>query len=140
MNEDNNKNKPKRIKGKMPKPKKIDASKPINNIPPLIPGKMYSIKDEDLEPDVKEYINTLLKEQIQAETIEFQNKKLKQINSDQIKSILSEYMNTFLILGYDTKGERVFVFKADSADQKDALYEQFKSIFIKLMEQQQKEF
>jgi len=108
------------------------------NNPP--PDGSYALSDKDMTPEVKEYINALLQNQLETEAKEFQRRKLKSIDADQIKNILSEYLDTFLILGYDTKGERVFVFNADTPAKKDALYEHFKSIFVKLLEQQQKEF
>jgi len=54
-----------------------------------------------------------------------------------LKSIIAEYMDVFLLFGYNLKGERVIIQNFKNARDRDAIMEFLKTIFIK---QQQDSF
>lgn len=54
-----------------------------------------------------------------------------------LKSIISEYLDTFIVFGYNIEGERIILQHYTSAKDRDAIMEFLKTIFIK---QQQDNF
>lgn len=54
-----------------------------------------------------------------------------------LKSVITEYLDSFMLFGYNTKGERIIVQHAQSARDRDAVMEFLKTIFI---QQQQTNF
>lgn len=54
-----------------------------------------------------------------------------------LKSVITEYLDSYILFGYDTKGERIIVQHANSARDRDAIMEFLKTIFI---QQQQTNF
>jgi len=54
-----------------------------------------------------------------------------------LKSVITEYLDSYILFGYNTKGERIIVQHANSARDRDAVMEFLKTIF---MQQQQTNF
>jgi hypothetical protein len=54
-----------------------------------------------------------------------------------LKSVITEYLDSFMLFGYNMKGERIIVQHAQSSRDKDAIMEFLKTIFI---QQQQTNF
>ena len=54
-----------------------------------------------------------------------------------LKSIITEYLDTFMLMGYNTDGERVIIQHFNSHRDKDAVMEFLKNLFI---QQQQNNF
>ena len=48
-----------------------------------------------------------------------------------LKKMLSEYLDTFLLFGYNTEGERILIQHFSNARDRDAIMEFFKTIFFK---------
>jgi hypothetical protein len=56
---------------------------------------------------------------------------------DLLKSIVTEYLDAFIVFGYNTEGERIILQHYVNAKDRDAIMEFLKTIFIK---QQQDNF
>jgi hypothetical protein len=54
-----------------------------------------------------------------------------------LKSVITEYLDSYILFGYDTTGERIIVQHANNSRDRDAIMEFLKTIFI---QQQQNNF
>jgi hypothetical protein len=54
-----------------------------------------------------------------------------------LKSVITEYLDSYVLFGYNTEGERIIIQHAESARDRDAVMEFLKTIFI---QQQQSNF
>jgi hypothetical protein len=54
-----------------------------------------------------------------------------------LKSVITEYLDSYILFGYDTKGERIIVQHANNSRDRDAIMEFLKTIFL---QQQQTNF
>lgn len=67
----------------------------------------------------------------------YQQQKIAMRDLGLLKSIISEYLDSFLVFGYNLDGERVILQSFTKAKDRDALMEFLKIVFIK---QQQENF
>jgi hypothetical protein len=54
-----------------------------------------------------------------------------------LKSVITEYLDSYILFGYDTKGERIVVQHANNSRDQDAIMEFLKTLFL---QQQQNNF
>lgn len=127
----------------MPAPKKRNIKK-INNENYLMPSlsgeslkkitptqnskelTLESINDTELQKALDKW----LKQNIQDNKIMSRDLTL-------LKSIISEYLDSYLLLGYSMEGQRIIIQSFNTAKDKDALMEFLKNLFI---QQQQNNF
>jgi hypothetical protein len=110
-------------------PRKKPTSKKKANVS----SKLASKKPLDIDSDTKQQIEDVI---AQAFT-RFYNasnahqNKLKDLYS--LDTVVSEYLQTFMILGYDINGERICITHAENASARDALLEHLRSTFINII-------
>lgn len=85
-----------------------------------------SINDAELQKS----LDTWVKENHSENNIEERDYLL-------LKSVITEYLDSYILFGYDTKGERIIVQHATNARDRDAIVEFLKTIFV---QQQQTNF
>ena len=98
------------------------------------------ILGEENSPMAEMDINTLLKTLLDNEPI--QNKATpvasKHIHTENdmlnIRAIVSEYFDSFLILGYSIDGKRVVIKKCDNDKDEDSLVEVLRFVFMKMIQ------
>ena len=95
--------------------------------------KIDYVSIEDIENKIFNEINNaeLQKSLMQWEKDFRQKQNVSKRDFSLLKSIVSEYMNTFLLFGYNIDDERVIIQKFDNARDRDAIMEFLKTIFIK---------
>jgi hypothetical protein len=127
----------------MPAPKKRNIKK-INNENYLMPSlsgeslkkltPLENSKESTLESinnaELQKALDKWLKQNIQENKIMSRDLTL-------LKSIISEYLDSYLLLGYSMEGQRIVIQSFNTAKDKDALMEFLKNIFI---QQQQNNF
>ena len=128
MTKDNNK----KIKGT----KKTNSEKKDKVTPPSItPFEQLTKEDQE---NLTKFINSLNlippTAQTQPETIE----ELLKENStekdfDALAPIILEFMKSFIVIGYSLKGERILITYASNQQQRDALLEQLRLVFLRFM-------
>jgi hypothetical protein len=105
----------------------------------IIEKKMTQKQNDELQKKVFDAINNLelqksldkwLKENKQSQQIAMRDLSL-------LKSIVTEYLDSFLLFGYNLEGERVILQSFNKARDRDAIMEFLKIVFIK---QQQENF
>jgi hypothetical protein len=105
----------------------------------VVEKKMTQKQTDDLQKKVFDAINNLelqksldkwLKENKQSQQIAMRDLSL-------LKSIVTEYLDSFLLFGYNLEGERVILQSFNKARDRDAIMEFLKIVFIK---QQQENF
>lgn len=80
--------------------------------------------------ELEKALNKWLKDNVQENKIISRDLTL-------LKSIISEYLDSYLLLGYSMEGQRIVIQSFNTAKDKDALMEFLKNIFI---QQQQNNF
>jgi hypothetical protein len=60
-------------------------------------------------------------------------KQSKYQDLEHMNSIIEEFLSTFMILGYDLNGEKVFIMHAKSHQDKDALIEHLRTTLLNLV-------
>ena len=83
------------------------------------------MSDSDHEPD-EDYVENLSVEDLINEALNLKSNSIKIFKSqkelhDRLKSMISEYLDSFLIFGYDIDGKTVLIKGANSDQQIDAL-------------------
>lgn len=97
-----------------PKPKKgRKSSKKVNKISVPPPDDFLPIKE-----DIRDLIGDLLRVRV-AETKEV--KKVEDINNALVSTI-GEFLNNFMLIGYDNEGKPVAITKSNSSMEADALH------------------
>lgn len=91
--------------------------------------------NECVEIDLNKLINEILNDATKAEV----NKTVtKRIDSEEviirIKAILSEYFDSFMLMGYDVNGKRVVLRHAKTNKDEDSLMEMIRYIFIRMVQ------
>jgi len=116
------------------------------NIPSLssvdFPQKITSNADDSKEELTKKVYDAISNIELQKSIDKWlkENKKenlITQRDLSILKSIISEYLDVFIILGYNPHGERIILQNFKNARDRDAIMEFFKTVFIK---QQQDNF
>lgn len=102
-------------------------------MPDGMPAAINLKMDEIGDPIVKQYIKELFEVEIKEQLKYNDMIKRRKIDTDQIKSLLSEYLDSYIVIGYDIKGARVVFDSAKTDKQMDALIENLRSLFYKIM-------
>jgi hypothetical protein len=101
--------------------------------PPAIGGKMTKEEIEVLNNKVFDAVNNLELQKSMDKWLK-ENKNQNQIamrDLGLLKGIITEYLDSFLLFGYNTDGERIIIQKFEKAKDRDAVMEFFKTIFLK---------
>ena len=108
------------------------------NIPSLssLPNKIETGSSDSKEQIVKKVFDAVSNLELQKSIDKFMkdNKKDHQISMRDLgilKSIMTEYLDTFLVFGYNTQGERIILQNFKTARDRDAIMEFLKTIFLK---------
>ena len=126
------------------KTKKVDlATIPLNTeastLPPMpnnIPDKIPPMEFGELDPEVQGYLKGVLNEQIKQEIEHDKKVKKKKVEGEVVKNILTEYMQSFALIGYDVYGNRVNLKYARTERDNDALLEQLRYIIFSILNNQ----
>jgi len=105
-----------------------DLFKSLESLSDNLNKEGYAISPEEIE---------YLKEQIDYEHVN--ERKIKDFNTNvkNISNYLSEFLDTFIILGYDMEGNRiVFQNHQDSTLRQDALFKLLEQTFVKFVQRQ----
>ena len=108
------------------------------NIPSLssLPNKIETVSSDTKEQIVKKVFDAVSNLELQKSIDKFMkdNKKDHQISMRDLgilKGIMTEYLDTFLVFGYNTQGERIILQNFKTARDRDAIMEFLKTIFLK---------
>lgn len=108
------------------------------NIPSLssLPNKIETGSSDTKEQIVKKVFDAVSNLELQKSIDKFMkdNKKDHQISMRDLgilKGIMTEYLDTFLVFGYNTQGERIILQNFKTARDRDAIMEFLKTIFLK---------
>ena len=95
--------------------------------------------------DVKKIDSSRLENTIQIEDLikqaflRFYNttytNKAKEKDLDHLNLIMEEYLNCYMVLGYDLNGEKICIMTAKTATDKDALIEHLRSTLVGILNQ-----
>ena len=99
-----------------------DLYKSLNSLSEQLSKEGFALTPEELG-DIKHQI---------SQELSF-HKSIKEIkdNTDGIVHYLAEYFDTFILLGYDSKGERIVINFFDTPLKQDAIFKLLEQIFIK---------
>jgi hypothetical protein len=61
--------------------------------------------------------------------------KAKEKDLDHLNLIMEEYLNCYMVLGYDLNGEKVCIMSAKNASDRDALIEHLRSTLVGILNQ-----
>jgi hypothetical protein len=94
-------------------------------------GNLISI--EEAKNSVLETINNTELQKALDKWIEDHHQEHKILSRDLnlLRSIISEYLDTYIVFGYNLEGDRIVIQHCNSPRDKDALMEFLKNIFIK---------
>ena len=101
------------------------------------------VNSDDSYPDIQKKVQDAISNLELQKSIERWLKENKKENAivirdlNILKGIISEYLDAFLIFGYNMNGERVIIQNFKNARDRDAIMEFLKTVFIK---QQQENF
>ena len=101
--------------------------------PSIVDGKMSKEEIEILNNKVFDAVNNLELQKSMDKWLK-ENKNHNQIamrDLGLLKGIITEYLDSFLLFGYNTDGERIIIQKFEKAKDRDAVMEFFKTIFLK---------
>jgi len=118
-------------------PKKRNTSKKTTT------GNLSSVNDEVAMKEVAEKIFGQINNKELEKSLDRWLKENNTRNAialrdlDLLKSIITEYLDTFIVFGYNVEGERIILQHYTTARDRDAIMEFLKTIFIK---QQQDNF
>jgi len=93
---------------------------------------LYGVYDEDediedvyrrsLKPDKKNMRSQLLTAALESQIVEYQSKRRESLKTlDDLASIIEEFTDSFILLGYDFKGNPVNLISAQTQQQADSL-------------------
>jgi len=103
------------------KPRKLKNTKSPIPLQPISPQETKML--ESLTKEINESINNVIKD-------ELNNKKKKNLNLDQVKNILTEFLNTYLLLGYTIEGEPFLISQAKTPQEYNSLVEHLRLTFM----------
>lgn len=142
---------PKKNKKEKVEPKKTNSKK--TPPPPASPGKLQiavavpslSGVDEDTAKQILSEVRANIYNSINdAELQRALDKWFKDNQSDNkiqerdyhlLKSVITEYLDSYILLGYNTKGERILIQHVPVAKDQDAIMEFLKHIFVQQQNQ-----
>jgi hypothetical protein len=117
------------------------ARKKKTNIPSLssvdtLPNRIEIKKTDSTEEITKKVFDAVSNLELQKSIDRWMkdNKKEQQITMRDLgilKSIICEYLDAFLIFGYNTEGDRIILQNFKNAKDRDAIMEFLKTIFLK---------
>jgi hypothetical protein len=61
--------------------------------------------------------------------------KSKEKELDHLNNIMEEYLQSYMVLGYDLNGEKICIMNAHNSSQKDALIEHLRSTLVGILNQ-----
>jgi hypothetical protein len=118
VNDSNNKKRKKKLT-------QIETSQ-VNDVTKDVPLQEVPLSDEIIKA-----LDNKLSETIKNE---IEHRKAKNVSDYKIlESIASEYLKSFLILGFGMKGEKIFIGHATTSEQHDSLVEHLRQTFINVM-------
>jgi len=129
----------KQVNKKLKKVKKVEKEVPNGAIapsPPPSPSNNKSVIDNLMQSLIEKhsqnYQSKKEKEEINNILLDMQPKKLidSQEDIEQIKNFLTEYMNCFILFGYDATKNRVYIRYAANQNDEDALIEALRKIVM----------
>lgn len=109
----------------------------------FVPSLSSNKQDQDIPKKIKETVSEAVNDiELQRALDKWikdnhQDNKIVARDLTLLKSIITEYMDAYILLGYNLEGQRVVIQNYNSAKDKDAVMEFFKNIFI---QQQQNNF
>lgn len=109
----------------MPKNKNNDGDQNEPDMP-----EFFEIKDIEDQRKVAKFIDDIIKNNIQKEE-ELQKKRLSDYSN--LLSINSEWLDSFLIIGYDMKGDEVVISNTKTAKDYNSVLSLLKKAFINLV-------
>ena len=92
--------------------------------------------------EIAEFINQTIKKQIDKEieketikqtTYASTEKKNAQKDMAVLDSVISEYLQNFMVIGFDLQGNKLTMFHAKNALEKDAILEHLRSVVMNLV-------
>jgi len=110
-----------------------DPKKPKGRVNTYIINSGDDLDDIENE-EVREFIDKIISSQLDPNTaVEVPTQRQRVLNEDMIKARLSEFLNTYLIIGYDVNGERSLIKHVKNDVQEDALIELLRHTFFKVL-------
>jgi hypothetical protein len=96
------------------------------------------VKRADTPPSAETAINQQIEDAIMQAFTRFHNtaattKQSKLKDLYHLDTVVTEYLQSFMILGYDINGEKVCITHAENASARDALIEHLRSTFFGIM-------
>ncbi len=94
------------------------------------------LNSKPIKMDIGSILENLFEdEKVQEEILAEASKRLDTEESiNNVKYILSEFFNSFLVLGYGVDGERIIIKKCDSDKDDDSLIEILRHVFMKTIQ------
>jgi len=84
--------------------------------------------------EVKDFINKLINSQMNPKTaVQVPKQRQRQLDEEMVKSRLSEFLNSYIILGYDVNDKRVLIKHIKTESHEDAIIELLKVTLYKIM-------
>jgi hypothetical protein len=123
-------------------PKKRNSAKNTANPSLSSSETKYTISKKDIEEMNKKVFDAINEIELQKSLDKWlkENRQHQQVamrDLSMLKAIIGEYLDSFILFGYNIEGERVILQNFNKAKDRDALMEFLKIVFIK---QQQENF
>jgi len=89
-----------------------------------------------LEIDINTLVEKMLgSKNIQEEILRTATKRLQTKDEiDNLKAILSEYLDSFILLGYGVEGNRVIIKHTKTSKDEDSIIEMFRFVFMRMVQ------
>jgi len=124
--DNSNKNKKVRTGKKMKKDNLDPKAQPICN--PIIPPDLSEQDIHQLE-ELTKHVNAKIDEVIRKEV---EHKTRKNPDLDQLKSMVGEFCDTYMVIGYTLNGEPFVIYNAKNAQSHNALAEHLRLTFMNI--------
>lgn len=120
-----------------------EKKKPAHGKTTKKPSKKNSISEGlsgiDTTPSLKGENILQIEDLIKQAFLRFYNTaytdRAKEKDLDHLNNIMEEYLNCYMVLGYDLNGEKICIMNAHSSSEKDALIEHLRSTLVGILNQ-----
>lgn len=99
----------------------------------LTKKQVTSTKSVEVTANIQNQINDVIEQAFARFYVASKNKQNKMHDLQHLDTIVAEYLQSFMILGYDINGEKVCISHAATPAARDSLIEHLRSTFLSIM-------
>lgn len=99
----------------------------------LTKKQIESAKSVEVSTNIQKQINDVIEQAFARFYLSSRDKQNKMSDLQHLDAIVAEYLQSFMILGYDINGERICITHAATPAARDSLIEHLRSTFLNIM-------